>query len=382
MKLINNTAYPAKLMKNISPEPRRMMSCIIVRALYDVTPEGKLVPSLEQSWPVGTAPCETPLGPCGGDKPFYMGGIDVLLGGRVYQPDRKLEGRLDIELEIGRTFRRRLAILGDRRWMRAKDGRLVPSAPETFGSMRLSDTLTYGGSAKTSDGRMAPHGPNPRGRGYFLDEQSAEGQPLPNIEDPNVLIVSFDDRPPPAGIGYYPENGSLRPVAAMAHPGLAGVLRQTNAQSAELPKVPADASFGPEHLTPMLFNQAHPNMVIPAEKSPIPGDLVRLSHGRKNGSDLMFVLPNAGFHLHVQLENREKVVPLHWDQIGIIAGEARVLMAYRVVIEYRLARHERRVCTLYEGPVPAEIPATYRQDLRDDWDDDGWNPNEIPRVLK
>lgn len=377
MKLINTTAYPAKLMKNISPQPRRMMSCIIVRALYDVTSDGKLVPMAEQNWPVDAAPCETPFGPRGGDKPFYMGGIDVLLGGRVYQPNRKLEGRLDIEVEVGRTFRRRLAVFGDRRWTRAKEGALVASAPDTFGSMRLSDTLTFGGTAKASDGQMAPYGPNPRGRGYFLDEQSAEGQLLPNIEDPNALVKRFDDQPTPVGIGYYPENGSLRPVAAIDHPGLAGVLRQTKAQTAEMPKVPADLSFGPEHLTPMLFNQAHPNMVIPAEKSPLPGDLIRLSHGRKDGSDLMFVLPNSGFHLHVQLENREKVVPLHWDQLGIIAGDARVLLSYRVVIEYRLARHERRVCTLYEGPVPVEIPAAYRRDLRDDWDDDVWNQNEV-----
>src|SRR5690349_11606922 len=121
MKLINSTAYPAKLMKNISPRRGRMMSCIITRALYDVTAEGTLVPMTEQKWPVDASPCDTPFGPRAGDKPFYMGGIDVLLGGRVYQPNRKVEGRLDVELEIGRTFRRRLALFGDRRWTRAKD---------------------------------------------------------------------------------------------------------------------------------------------------------------------------------------------------------------------------------------------------------------------
>jgi len=118
-------------------------------------------------------------------------------------------------------------------------------------------------------------------------------------------------------------------------------------------------------------------MVIPAEKSPKPGDVLRLSHGRKDGTDLTFVLPNAGFHLHVQLEDREKVVPLHLDQIGIIAGDARVLLSYRVVIEYRLMRNERRVCSLYEGPMPEEIPASYRRDLRDEWDDDRWGKVDL-----
>lgn len=377
MKLINSTVYPAKLMKNISPRRGRMMSCIITRGLYDVTAEGTLVPMTEQNWPVDGSPCDTPFGPRAGDKPFYMGGIDILLGGRVYQPNRKVEGRLDVELEVGRTFRRRLTLFGDRRWTRAKDGTLVASTPEVFGSMGLSDTLTYGGAAPAKDGHMAPYGPNPRGRGYFLDEQSAEGQLLPNIEDPNQLVARFDDRPTPPGVGYYPEMGTLRPQAAINHHGLAGVLGKTGNKAEELPKIAADTSIGPDNLTPMLFNQAHPNMVIPAEKGPKAGDVIRLSHGRKDGTDLLFVLPNAGFHLHVQLEDREKVVPLHLDQIGIIAGDARVLLSYRVVIEYRLVRNERRVCTLYEGPMPNEIPASYRRDLRDDWDDDKWGQVDL-----
>lgn len=378
MKLINSTAYPAKLMKNISPQNRRMMSCIVARALYDVTSDGQLVPMAEQKWPVDAEPCDTPFGPRGGDKPFYMGGVDVLLGGRVYQPNRRVESRLDVEIEIGRTFRRHLAIFGDRRWIRAKDGSLMPSAPDVFGSMRLSDTLTFGGAAKTKDGHLAPYGPNPRGRGYFLDELAAEGQPLPNIEDPNQLVTRFDDRPTPPGIGYYPEDGALRPMAAIDHPGLAGILGQTGAKGGVLPTVPADTSIGPDNLTPKLFNQAHPNMVIPAEKSPKPGDMIRLSHGRKDGTNLVFVLPNRGFHLHVQLENREKIVPMYLDQIGIIAGESRVLLSYRVIIDYRLVRHERRVCTLYEGPVPEELPTQYHRDLRDDWDGDLWGKVENP----
>lgn len=376
MQFVNSTAYPAKLLKNISPQPRRMMACVVARALYDVSLDGKLVPLAEQNAPVGTAVGDTPFGPRTGDKPFYLGGIDVLLGGRVCQPNRRVESRLDIELDVGRTFHRRLAIFGDRRWIRSKDGTLVPSVPEVFGSMRLSDTLTFGGNAQTKLGEPTPYGPNPRGRGYFRDERSAEGQLLPNIEDPNQLVTRFDDRPTPPGIGYYPESGSLRPLAAIEHPGLAGVLGQTGAKGGAVPNVPVGTTIGPDHLTPKFFNQAHPNMVIPAEKGPSPGDVVRLSHGRKDGTDLLFVLPNAGFHLHVQLEDREKVVPLHLDQIGIIAGEARLMLSYRVVVEYRLVRHERRVSTLYEGPMPAAIPRSYCRDIRDAWDDDLWSKAE------
>lgn len=376
MKLKNDTGFPAKLLKNISPRRARMMACIIARSLYDIAPDGSVVLSKEQDWPVGPSPGETPLGPRSGDKPFYMGGIDVLLGGRVYQPNRRVEGRLDVEIEIGRMFRRRLALFGDRRWIRSKEGLLVPSVPEVFGSMRLSDTLTFGGAALAPNGEQAQDGPNPRGRGYYLNEKAAEGQLLPNIEDPNQLMNRFDDRPIPPGIGYYPETGSLRPMAALDHPGLSGILGKPSDSANPKVNIPANMTIGPDHLTPMMFNQAHPNMVIPAEKSPKSGDIVRFSHARKDGSDLVFALPSRGFHLHVQLENREKIVPLVLDQIGIMAGDARLLLSYRVVIEYRLVRHERRVCSLYTGPVPDSIPSEYRRDLTDEWDGDRWADRE------
>jgi hypothetical protein len=371
MKLFNQTEHPAKLMRNISPRSRRMMGCVITRVLHDVGPEGELTAITDPKWPIDASPGETPLGRKSGDKPFYMGGIDVLLGGRVYQPDRALRERLSVELSVGRTFRRRIEVIGDRRWVRSKEGTLVPSAPESFGSMALDDTLSFGGRAKMKDGQAAPYGANPRGRGYYLDEKSAEGGPLPNLEDPSGLVTRWDDRPTPVGLGYYPEEGSLRPQASVDHPGLAGILGGTE-KGKPAPPLPSDLAVTVEHLTPMLFNQGHPGNVIPAEKGPKPGDWVRLSHGRKDGNDLAFVLPNRGFHLHVQLETREHVIPLHLDQIGIVAGEARVLLSYRVVFEYRLVRHERRACSLHAGPVPEAIPAHYRRDLGDEWDEGFW----------
>jgi len=378
MKLTNETPYAAKLLKNISPRERRMMACVIARVLHDVSPSGELRPLEDPQWPVSASPEDTPLGPRSGDKPFYTGGVDVLLGGRVHPKERKLTERLDVEIEVGRTFRRRIAVIGDRRWVRGEGGTLVPSAAEAFGSMRLDYALAFGGRDAGKYGPPTPYGPNPRGRGYYASEAGAEGRPLPNLEDPNALVARWDDRPIPVGLGYYPEDGSLRPQASIDHPGLAGVLGAAGPKKGDvLPSIPMDLAVTVDHLTPMLFNQAHPNMVIPAEKAPKPGDVVRLSHGRKDGSDLSFVLPDRGFHLHVQLESREHVVPLYLDQIGVIAGEARVLLSYRTVVEYRLVRHERRMCALYEGPVPEPIPAHYRRELRDAWDADLWGEEAV-----
>jgi hypothetical protein len=43
---------------------------------------------------------------------------------------------------------------------------------------------------------------NPVGTGFFLDKRSADGQRVPNIEDPRQLIGAWDDRPAPAGCGF------------------------------------------------------------------------------------------------------------------------------------------------------------------------------------
>lgn len=371
MRLINTTGHPAKLLRNISPREPRMMGCVIARVLHDVRKDGELQPLTDPQWPIDASPSDTPLGRRPGDKPFYMGGVDVLIGGRVTQPERAVRERLGVELSVGRTFVQRYEVIGDRRWIRDKDGQLAPSATEPFASMRLDYELAFGGRAPLKDGNATPYGPNPRGRGYYLNEAGAEGKPLPNIEDPSQLVRRWDDRPTPPGLGFYPEDGSLRPMASIEHPGLAGVVGRSE-RGKPAASIPSDLSITVDHLTPMLFSQAHPDMVIPAEKAPKPGDWVRLTHGRGDGSELAFVLPDKGFHLHVQLETRESVVPLHLDQIGILAGEERVLLSYRVVFEYRVTRHERRVCSLYEGLVPSAIPSHYRRDLRDEWDDDLW----------
>nr|WP_187345996.1 DUF2169 domain-containing protein [Sorangium cellulosum] len=108
-----------------------------------------------------------------------------------------------------------------------------------------------------------------------------------------------------------------------------------------------------------IFNMGHPGMMIEAGGEPKPGDGVRLSHGLRGG-DLAFGMPALKMHVHVQLEERQYVFPMHLDQIGIVAGEGRVFFSLRCVFEYRIRKEERRTVTLYDGAAPAEIPGSYR----------------------
>ncbi|WP_437971496.1 DUF2169 domain-containing protein [Sorangium sp. So ce260] len=351
MKLRNETRHAALLLRTASSRSDdHMLGCVIARPTYRLA-GGALAATPDDPWPISAAPVPTPLGTMPGDKPFYMGGIDVLLGGKVRQPGGAARPRLDVELDVGRTFRRRIAVLGDRTWVPGAGGHLVPSEPEPFVSMDLGYERAFGGTCPTDYGLDMPFTPNPAGRGFYLDAKNALGKPLPNLEDPARLLRSFGDTPDPVGLGYYPAGGALRARAATSA-AMPDPARLSPGRTPELPMSHRD-------ILPTFFNMGHPGMMIDAGGEPKPGDGIRLAHGLRGG-DLAFAMPALRMHVHVQLEDRQYVFPMHLDQIGIIAGEGRVFFSLRCVFEYRIRKEERRTATLYDGAPPAEIPGRYR----------------------
>lgn len=368
MKLSNRTDAHARILKNASPSgPRAMMGCVIAREVFAIGDDGTLAHQPGEAWPIDPDEVTTPLGTMPGDRPFLLGGVDVLLGGRVFAATAVTT--LDVAIEVGRTFRRRIRVLGDRVWERAADGALVPGAPRVFTSMALGYERAFGGTAETDAGPM-PCVENPVGRGFHVDAAQAEGAPLPNLEDPTQLLATWQERPVPVGLGYYPQLGGLRPLAALDHPSVKEARARLGLATRD--GDPAEPSSARD-LTPVLFNQAHPGMVIEAAKAPRAGDVVRVTHGRRGGHDLWFALPDRPLHLHVQLGDREHVVPMHLDQIGVVCGEAKVLLSHRSVFEYTSRPGEPREVTLYRGPVPADIPPGYRRAAQAGWDRDWWD---------
>jgi hypothetical protein len=226
-----------------------------------------------------------------------------------------------------------------------------------------------------------PYSPNPEGTGYALDAKEAIGKKLPNLEHPAHLLSQWDDRPMPPGLGYYPQDGGLRAVGAIDHPSAEalrdGLFGRGPVKAPPAGEAPPDSPVTVDHLLPTLFNQAHPDMVMEAKRTPKPGDRVRLSNGRINGDDLSFALPDEPLHAYVQLHDRGHVLPLHLDQIGLIAGEARMLLSYRVLFEYKMTRGEKRFAALYSGPVPQVIPDSYRRPFTDEWDKDWWDKGGV-----
>jgi len=99
-----------------------------------------------------------------------------------------------------------LAVIGDRVWRR-RGGALCPSDPAPFQRMSLGSERAFGGTVRIPPGErdglphpamQVRHAANPRGRGYFLTAESAEGSPCPNLEFADSLLGPWPREPDPA----------------------------------------------------------------------------------------------------------------------------------------------------------------------------------------
>jgi hypothetical protein len=327
---VNATAASAAFLSTTFGE-QHMLGAVIARPAFRVE-EGRLLPTPEFQWPVGRMPAETPYGPVPGDVPFLTGGIDVFVIGSLWQPAGRPDSELTAEIRIGERLLRSVAAIGDRRWVR-RDGVLVPGAPEPFVSMPLSYDRAFGGAAETGNGPCAWPA-NPGGKGFYLTPEQAEGQPLPNLEDPAHRIAIIEDRPEPMATGPYPAEGSLR---------------VENAVELDL----ESENPGLKRIRPLVFNQAHPRMILAPAETPRPGEIFEITHAGPDGA-LRFPMPDLAFHVRVSLESRNYAFPLHLDQITVLSDERRVVLGYRVAFKYRLVKGERRGVILQQGMVPEE----------------------------
>ena len=107
---------------------------------------------------------------------------------------------LDVTLRVGNTLKT-IRVIGDRRWNYSS--RLLPehfSRPQPFTVMELTLERAFGGIDPEGAGFCAE---NPFGRGFIAKKsrQSLDGASLPNLEDPQHLIRSWNDHPRPVGFG-------------------------------------------------------------------------------------------------------------------------------------------------------------------------------------
>jgi uncharacterized protein YjbI with pentapeptide repeats len=126
---------------------------------------------------------------------------EVLVAGAACSPRGAPVTQSVVDIRVG-PVSKRLAVFGERQWTLTNDGPVF-SRPQPFERLPLSWANAFGG---------AGHATNPGGKGVgamaaLRDRQPA---PLPNIEDPDALVLSVDDAPTPVGVLPIPLDGPER----------------------------------------------------------------------------------------------------------------------------------------------------------------------------
>lgn len=125
-------------------------------------------------------------------------GTDVVLIGSAWSPDGRPTWQMDVSLTVG-PLSKTVRVLGDRVWEPSGSGTSIAwVAP--FVRMPLVWERAFGGSDQTEKGARA-HARNPVGTGLRVSggTKPLAGMPLPNVEDPRVLVSGPADSPEPAG---------------------------------------------------------------------------------------------------------------------------------------------------------------------------------------
>lgn len=182
--------------------PPQASLTVVVKATYDLPAEGIAALAEEQALVLGDlhhdddperslryASDLEPLKPCG----------EWLVLGSCHVPGEQGVAHTKVRARVG-SVQKELAILRDRAW-----SGVSPSVPQTFNAMPLSWERAFGGVG---------HPENPVGRGLSPGPGEAIVR-LPNVEDPQHLVVARDGRPPPAGFGPRPRTWMQR----MRHAG-------------------------------------------------------------------------------------------------------------------------------------------------------------------
>jgi hypothetical protein len=313
MRLTNHTPYPAKLFRT-SLDKTRLAASLALRVTFEWK-NGRFEPSEEQDWIVSGPPFPTPYGEMPGDELFYRGGCDLFILGHARAPAGRAIPVMDVTAEIN-DFRYGVRVFGERVWQRGRGG-LVPSAPQPITAIPLTLNHAFGGKVQW-DGLEVPFGANPDGKGFYIDEESAEGRPLPNIEDPANLITKWDDRPLPVGMGACPANFAGRVFPLID---------------------PVTSAF---KFSARLFNAAFPAMVVPKVAA---GDILTV-RGISAGGDVKIPIPSARFAARLAFDDEIIDRDLPIDQLGLEFDKKRIFVSYRYPFRYVLHPRQQRSCTL------------------------------------
>jgi hypothetical protein len=304
---------------------RQAWLSIVVKATWTIDDKPALA---EKQWPVFVSDrlaADDPLSPVRfeSDLAPFKPLADVVLVGRAYAPGGKAVTQLLAGIRIG-DLRFVAAVFGDRTWEWHSNGPPVVSRPQPFTEMDLVYERSFGGVDVLGAGYF-PY--NLSGTGFIAQpaRESVEGVRVPNLEDPQNLITSWDSRPKPMAFGFYGRGWTPR-------------LRYAGSYD---PDAPAPQSWPPPDFSERFYNGAHPDLQVdgylagdeevalvkvcpdrPDVRFRLPGRVPRIQVGSCTASrgsvlDTLVFVPDDGVFYEV-FRTRLKVPSLDSPQVDTI----------------------------------------------------------------
>ncbi len=186
--------------------------------------------------------------------------------------------------------------------------------------MPLTNDRVFGGKT-VLDGVGMPHHINPDGRGFYLLEDQAEGNVLPNLEVPTALIKTWQDCPMPACL--FKPVGWLEDLAAL------------------------DPAPEPEELAFRMmkggFNQAVPQLVVRPDEL---GDSIKLQGFDIEGDMVIPMPPLHGPSAYVEVGELRSMFPSVISTIVVLVQEKILVVTYLSLFRYLFRQMEQRRVTL------------------------------------
>jgi hypothetical protein len=312
MEFEDTTGLGAKLFRG-EPEPGIMLAVIVAKAAYELRSDGTVEPRPDELVEVLEEPMVTPLGLLPSDHVPYRVGVDLFVHAQAHAPGGQPTPAMTVSLTLG-SFTHQLLVVGSRQWTRGG----YASNPEPFVTMPLTYAHAYGGMTSFR-GQPVAYPDNPDGRGFVCEAAAAEGTQLPNIEDPNQRISSWQDRQTPMGWAPMPAQTGVH-------------LRR----SIEV----VDLDSYSYRFTPHVFSSAHPQLVLPELSAGTRGMLT----GVDEAGRLPFVVPALELAAEVELGPKTHRLSARLDTLGILVEQRRLIATYRTSFRYPFVpRQTRRV---------------------------------------
>ncbi len=242
---------------------------------------------------------------------------DLILLGHGYAPGGRATNQFDVSLSAG-NFQHTVRVFGNRFWQ--KEGLTwQPSRPESLQKMPLTYENAFGGSDPHADPQGSEafeYDPsNPIGKGFIPKKANPiEGLALPNLENPNDLIVDEDSQPKPFGFGAIARDWQPRLTWAGSY--------DEAWQSQRMPLLPLDFDA-------RFFNAAHPNLCISPE---LVGDEVMTIKNATESGLLSFQLPNQQLIATASMRGQQADFIAKLDTVVIEPDENRVMLTWRAAI--------------------------------------------------